>query len=51
MDAFFRLPAERRRILCEEGQQRLGLTPASIEKDLRPAAGGRHGYVIEELKK
>ena len=33
MDAFLRLPAERRRLLCEEGQQRLGLTPASIEKD------------------
>jgi hypothetical protein len=33
MDAFLRLPAERRRILCEEGQQRLSLTPASIEKD------------------
>jgi len=33
MNAFLRLPAERRRLLCEEGQQRLGLTPASIEKD------------------
>ena len=33
MDAFLRLPADRRRLLCEEGQQRLGLTPASIEKD------------------
>jgi len=33
MNAFLRLSAERRRLLCEEGQQRLGLTPASIEKD------------------
>jgi len=33
MDAFLQLPAERRRLLCEEGQQRLGLTPANIEKD------------------
>jgi hypothetical protein len=33
MNEFLRLPAERRRLLCEEGQQRLGLTPASIEKD------------------
>jgi len=33
MDAFLRLPADRRRLLCEEGQQRLGLTPASMEKD------------------
>ena len=33
MNAFLRLPTERRRLLCEEGQQRLGLTPASIEKD------------------
>ncbi len=33
MNAFLRLPADRRRLLCEEGQQRLGLTPASIEKD------------------
>ncbi|MBU2027737.1 MAG: nucleotidyl transferase AbiEii/AbiGii toxin family protein [Proteobacteria bacterium] len=33
MDAFLRLPTERRRLLCEEGQHRLGLIPASIEKD------------------
>lgn len=33
MDSFLVFPAERRRILCEEGQQRLGLAPASIEKD------------------
>jgi hypothetical protein len=33
MNAFLGLPADRRRLLCEEGQQRLGLTPASIEKD------------------
>jgi hypothetical protein len=33
MDAFLALPAERRVLLCEEGQQRLGLAPASIEKD------------------
>jgi len=33
MDTFLQLPAERQRFLCEEGQQRLGLTPASIEKD------------------
>ncbi|MGV8080897.1 MAG: nucleotidyl transferase AbiEii/AbiGii toxin family protein [Syntrophales bacterium] len=33
MDSFLVFPAERRRIICEEGQQRLGLAPASIEKD------------------
>jgi len=33
MNAFLRFPADRRRLLCEEGQQRLGLPPASIEKD------------------
>jgi len=33
MDRFTNLSAERRRILCEEGQQRLGLASASIEKD------------------
>lgn len=33
MNAFLLFPADRRRLLCEEGQQRLGLTPASIEKD------------------
>ncbi|MEI7672193.1 MAG: nucleotidyl transferase AbiEii/AbiGii toxin family protein [Deltaproteobacteria bacterium] len=33
MDAFLQLSAERQRLLCEEGQQRLGLPPASIEKD------------------
>jgi hypothetical protein len=33
MDTFLTLPAERRRLLCEEGQQRLGLAPVSIEKD------------------
>lgn len=33
MDAFLSFTADRRRLLCEEGQQRLGLPPASIEKD------------------
>ncbi len=33
MNAFVELSADRRRLLCEEGQQRLGLPPASIEKD------------------
>ncbi|HEY3490536.1 MAG TPA: nucleotidyl transferase AbiEii/AbiGii toxin family protein [Candidatus Deferrimicrobiaceae bacterium] len=33
MNSFIRLSAERRRLLCEEGFQRLGLVPASIEKD------------------
>ena len=33
MDAFLSFTAERRRLLCEEGQQRLGLAPPSIEKD------------------
>jgi len=33
MDAFLHLPAERRRLLCAEAQTRLGLPPASIEKD------------------
>jgi hypothetical protein len=33
MDAFLRLSAERQRLFYEEGQQRLGLAPASIEKD------------------
>jgi len=33
MNAFLRFPADRRRLLCEEGQQHLGLPPASIEKD------------------
>jgi len=33
MNAFLSFTAERRRLLCEEGQQRLGLVPASIEKD------------------
>ena len=33
MDPFLSFTAERRRLLCEEGQQRLGLAPASIEKD------------------
>jgi hypothetical protein len=33
MDTFLSFTADRRRILCEEGQQRLGLAPASIEKD------------------
>jgi hypothetical protein len=33
MDAFLMLAADRRRLLCEEGQQRLGLAPVSIEKD------------------
>jgi hypothetical protein len=33
MNSFLELPAERRRILREQGQQRLGLAPASIEKD------------------
>ena len=32
MNAFLRFPADRQRLLYEEGQQRLGLTPASIEK-------------------
>ncbi|MCU0581500.1 MAG: hypothetical protein MUF26_03475 [Syntrophales bacterium] len=30
MNAFLSFPADRRRVLCEEGQQRLGLPPASI---------------------
>ena len=33
MDTFFTFPADRQRLLFEEGQQRLGLVPASIEKD------------------
>jgi predicted nucleotidyltransferase component of viral defense system len=33
MNAFLHLPAQRRRLLYEESQQRLGLIPASIEKD------------------
>ena len=33
MDAFLMLATDRRRLLCEEGQQRLGLAPVSIEKD------------------
>lgn len=33
MNAFLSFTADRRRIICEEGQQRLGLVPASIEKD------------------
>ena len=33
MNDFLSFPANRRRLLCEEGQQRLGLPPASIEKD------------------
>jgi predicted nucleotidyltransferase component of viral defense system len=33
MNTFLHLPAERRRLLCEEAQARLGLAPASIEKD------------------
>jgi hypothetical protein len=33
MNTFLRFPSDRRRLLCEESQQRLGLPPASIEKD------------------
>ncbi len=33
MNALLHFPADRRRLLCEEGQQKLGLPPASIEKD------------------
>jgi hypothetical protein len=33
MNVFLSFTAERQRILCEEGQTRLGLAPASIEKD------------------
>lgn len=33
MDAFLAMPADRRRVLCEEAGARLGLTAASIEKD------------------
>gem|GEM_PF-2015799 len=33
MNAFLHFPADRRRLICEEGQQKLGLPPASIEKD------------------
>jgi len=33
MNTFIRLPAERQRLFYEEGRQRLGLAPASIEKD------------------
>jgi hypothetical protein len=33
MDAFLALSTDRRLLLCEEGQQRLGLVPTSIEKD------------------
>ncbi|MEI7833859.1 MAG: nucleotidyl transferase AbiEii/AbiGii toxin family protein [bacterium] len=34
MDTFFEFPIERRRILCEESYERLGLVPSSIEKDI-----------------
>ena len=33
MDAFIALPAQRRRLLCEEAGNLLGLAPASVEKD------------------
>jgi len=33
VDTFLHLPLERRRLLCDEAQTRLGLPPASIEKD------------------
>jgi predicted nucleotidyltransferase component of viral defense system len=33
MNKFLHLSAERRRLLCEEAQTRLGLVPSSIEKD------------------
>jgi hypothetical protein len=33
MDKFPSLPDDRRRLLCEEGQSRIGLAPATIEKD------------------
>lgn len=33
MDAFIGLPAERRRLICEEAGNALGLAPASVEKD------------------
>jgi len=33
MDAFLRLPPERRALLCSEGAARLGLSAAAIEKD------------------
>ena len=33
MDAFLELPPDRQRVYYEEGQQRIGLAPVSIEKD------------------
>jgi predicted nucleotidyltransferase component of viral defense system len=33
MNTFLRFSSDRRQLLCEESQQRLGLPPASIEKD------------------
>ncbi len=33
MEAFLRLPVERQRLFFQEGQQRIGLAPTSIEKD------------------
>ncbi|HOX47042.1 MAG TPA: nucleotidyl transferase AbiEii/AbiGii toxin family protein [Myxococcota bacterium] len=33
MDDFLRLPEDRRRLVCEQGQARLGLSPVSLEKD------------------
>ena len=33
MDAFLRMPADERRLLCEQAQARLGLRASSVEKD------------------
>src|ERR1043166_8937887 len=33
MEQFLQMPAEERRVLCEEGQARLGLRATSLEKD------------------
>jgi hypothetical protein len=33
LDTFLSFSADRQRLLCEQGRQRLGLAPASIEKD------------------
>jgi len=33
MDAFIQLPEDQRRLFCEQAQAKLGLPPASIEKD------------------
>jgi predicted nucleotidyltransferase component of viral defense system len=33
LDDFLRLPENRRRLVCEQAQARLGLSPVSLEKD------------------